>query len=482
MTDNLEGPAVYQRSLVRDQDVEPLGDAVVTVLEKVGAIYQSDEILNALQAAGARVGASGQVARFPREMTTDFLKGLRSESSGKQEADGGHRPFRAPGLGWFFHQLSPYIYDAESREMRLGNRKDYIELIKLCDVLHPDRGVGHCLLLSDVPAFYEPLEVTLLQFEYARKPTGAYVQDVGQIDILNEMAEISGVEDLTWLANVGFSSPLRLGKDVADRYIAKIRRDNGSNLYTMTISGAGLPVTVAGCMTAGAAEFMANWMAARALNPDVRLTGGSWIATMDMRASSEHSYTAPDAMVRNFALREFMRRWTGIAISAGGGEYCPAKVPGPYASLEKAYAAMTVAAFTGSHPGIGSGHLDGGLAVSPVQLLLDREMAESLRHLEGPIDASDDAIGLDAILEVGHASQGNHMGTDHTYRHFRSGLWLPKLLERGGWAGAETEEEVVRRAQEKVNDLVASYRKPDVDEDLLASLRQVVDRARRSRS
>ena len=477
-----KGNVVFEASLLQDADVEPLGDAVLTVLEEVGALYQNDDILDALREAGARVNAVQQVARFPREMTADFLAGLRAESAGKQESDDGHRAFRAPGLGWFFHQLSPYVYDAEKHERRLGNRKDYIELIKLCDVLHPERGVGHCLLLSDVPAFYEPLEVTLLQFEYASKPTGAYVQDVGQIDLLNEMAEISGVEDLTWLANVGFSSPLRLGKDIADRFVAKIRRDNTANLYVMTVSGAGLPVTVAGSTTVGAAEFMANWMAARALNPNVRLSGGSWIATIDMRASSEHSYSAPDAMMRNFALGEFMRRWTGISIGAGGGEYCPAKVPGAYAAMEKAHAAMAVAAFTGSHPGSGSGHLDGGLAISPVQLLLDREMADSLKHLEGPIDAGEEAIGLDGILEVGHASQGNYMGTDHTYRHFRSSLWLPELLERGGWVGAETEEQVVSRAQAKVNDLVASYRKPEVDEDLLARLRQVVERARRSRS
>jgi trimethylamine:corrinoid methyltransferase-like protein len=146
--------------------------------------------------------------------------------------------------------------------------------------------------------------------------------------------------------------------------------------------------------------------------------------------SGGFSYSAPDAMVRNFALREFMRRWTGATIGVGGGEYCAAKAPGLYAALEKAYSAMTVAAFTGSHPGVGSGHLDGGLAISGLQLLLDREMASALEYLEGPIDASDEAIGLDTILGVGHAAESNYIATDHTLRHFRSVLWLPQLLER----------------------------------------------------
>ena len=468
---------MFERSLLREEAVEPLGEAVLTVLEKVGALYQSREILDALEASGARVDRSREVAAFPREMVREFLGGLREEARGTGQDDG-HGKFTAPAPGWFFHQLSQYVYDCRKGERRLGNRKDYIDLIRFCDALHPEHGVGHCLLLADVPAPVEPIEATLLQFEYAHRPRGAYVQDVRQIDYLVEMEDISGVKGLPWLANVGFSSPLRLGRDIAERFVYKVKRGGSANLYVMTVSGAGLPVTVAGCTVVGAAEFLANWMAGRALNPAVQISGGTWIATMDMRAG-EQSYSAPDAMVRNVTLREFMRRWTGVSIGVGGGEYCPAKTPGVYAALEKAYSAMTVAAFTGQHPGVGSGHLDGGLVISPEQLLLDREMAAALSHLEGPIDASEDAIGLADILAVGHASGGNYMGTEHTVRHFRSALWLPELMARPGWCGPETEAEAVNRARQKVRDLIASYRKPDVDEGKLIALRRVMEKARK---
>ncbi len=140
---------------------------------------------------------------------------------------------------------------------------------------------------------------------------------------------------------------------------------------------------------------------------------------------------------------------------------------------------MTVAAYTGLHPGVGSGHLDGGLVISPVQLLLDREMAAALRHLEGPIHVDEDAIGLEDILAIGHASDGNYMGSEHTLRHFRSALWLPELMERPGWNGLETEERVLVKARQRVNELIAAYEKPEVDQDRLAKLRQVVEKARK---
>jgi len=467
---------MFQSGLLTDLDVEHLGEAVLTVLARVGALYQNREILRALKTAGAQVDCSREVVTFPVEMTREFLEGLRGEAAQTQGEE--PREFRAPKPACMFHQLSQYVYDYERQERRLGNREDYIRLTKFCDVLHPEDGAGHCLLLSDVPAPIEPLEATLLQFEYAHRPRGAYVQDVRQIDYLVEIEEISGVEDLHWLANVSFSSPLRLGREVAARFAYKVKRGGPANLYVMTVCGAGAPVTVAGCIVIVAAEFMANWMAARALNPDVPLSAATWIATIDM-GGGEVSYSAVDAMIRNLGVWEFVRRWTGLNIEVGGGEYCPTKTPGLYAALEKAYSAMTVAAFTGHHPGVGEGHLDGGLTISPVQLLLDREMAKTLGHLEGPIEVSKETVCLEAILEVWHASSMNYMEIEHTLQHFRSALWLPELMARTGWDGPESEDQALDRAQRRVNELVAAHQKPEVDEDKLAKMRAVVDRARK---
>lgn len=466
---------MFEGTLFGDRDVEELADAVLVVLERVGALYQNDQILKALETAGAKVDYAAQVATFPRGMVEGFVEQLRREHAADE---GAPRPFSPPGQSALFHQLCQYYYDAAKRERRIGNRDDYVTLLKLGHALHPDQGVGQCLLLSDVPAEIEPLAATLLQFEYVGRPRGAYVQDVRQIDYLAEIEQIAGVEDLIWLANVGFSSPLRFGRNVADRFVQTMKLGRPISTYVMTLSGAGTPVTVAGCTVIASAELLALWMAGRALNPDAPVRAGVWLATMDMR-SGQASYHGPDAMIRNFAASEFLHRWTGVAIGVGSGEYGPAKTPGLYASLEKAYRAMAVAAFTGSHPSVGSGHLDGGLTMSPVQLLLDREMSAALAHMKTPVEVSADAIGLDTILEVGHAEETNYLETNHTLEHFRSALWLPELLSRLGWEGPESEAQAIERGQARVDELVASYEKPDFDEGKLAAMREVVERARK---
>lgn len=466
-------------SILDGEGVDRLADAVLTVLDEMGMVCRNREMLQALEAYGARVDLDGQRATFPRKLVREFAEaGRRLAGIPADSTPGG---FQAPALPWVFHPLAVYYLDGATGERRAGNKADFVTMTRLGDTLHPEHGVGHSLLLSDVPAAVEPLEAALLLFEHAHRPRGVYVQDVRQIPYLQEMEDIAGVDDAYWhwLANVSFSTPLRLGEDIADRFVYMVKSGHyPAQVYNFAVSGVNMPVTVAGSVVLAAAELIALWLAARALNPDVSLEGGlAHIASADMR-TGEISYWAFDAAMRSLATCEFLRRWTGVAVSPGGGEYNPSKVPGTYVALEKAYRAMIVAAFTGSHPTVGIGHVDAGLSLSPVQLLLDREMSASLRLLERPL-VDVDSIGLETILGVGHGEQSTFLETEHTLRHFRHCLWQPELMDRRGWCGMEGEEKVLQRAQARVEVHLAHYEKPRFDPDKLERMRRVVERARR---
>jgi trimethylamine:corrinoid methyltransferase-like protein len=57
--------------------------------------------------------------------------------------------------------------------------------------------------------------------------------------------------------------------------------------------------------------------------------------------------------------------------------------------------------------------------------------------------------------------------------------WFPKFIERSGWNGFEKEEDILRKMQRKVNELIEEYKKPDVNKGKLAEMRKVVQRAKR---
>jgi trimethylamine:corrinoid methyltransferase-like protein len=202
-----------------------------------------------------------------------------------------------------------------------------------------------------------------------------------------------------------------------------------------------------------------------------------WSATLDMH-SGETSYSAPDALYYGFVCCEFVRHWTGYSLPVGGGDYCAAREPGMYAAMEKAWKAMTIAAFQGRHPSVGEGMLECGRTLCPVQLMVERDLALGHRHFAGKPAVTADRLDLDGIVAVDLGFSQNHLTAAHTLAHFRE-LWCPSLIARSGWTGAAGDRELLDKAQAQVDDLLAAYRKPAGREDQLARLRVVVERARR---
>ena len=487
-----------ERGVLNKADVPRLADAVMEVLERVGVLCQNDEILAALADAGAQVDRQRQLVRFPRALVERYADEWRREAqagqgrepelfsqfgraqsederSAAQQAHSGW--FKPAALPVFGTQVAQFVYDDETGERRPGNCRDFIRLIQLADVLHPEMPAGHSLLLEDVPPLLEPLEAALLLAEYAHRPGPAFAWNVRQIDYLSEMGEMLGIPDWFDWGAICFAHPLRFDKDVADKLVQRVRSGEPTGLTSMAIAGVSAPVTVAGFVVVAAAEFIATWIAARTINPAVPLGGSMWGGAVDMRTGAV-SYCSPDAMVRAFATVEFLEHWCGTRVAVGGGEYCDAREPGWYATLEKAYKAMTIAAFTGQYPMLGQGMLECGKTISAAQLLIERDWAAGTNLLGAPIEVTPETIALDAILEVGIGLEHNHLETEHTLRHFRRTLWAPALFDRSGWNGPASDEALLSRARARVEELLASYRKPDVDPDVLAHMRQVVERAR----
>lgn len=466
---------MFQRSMLTDSDVAQLAEAAMDVLECVGILCQSEALRHALVAWGAVAEAGGQTVRFPRQLVDAFAESLRKEGqASRAEAPSS---FVAPPLPVLETLVAQFYRDDRTGERRPGNREDFVTLTKLGEALHGDEGVGHSLLLTDVPPLLEPLEAAMLLAEYASKPGPAFAWNVRQVDYLIEMGDILGIPDwFTWGASC-FAHPLRFDRDVADRFVRSVRSGAAAGLTGMQVSGHSTPVTAAGFVAVSAAEFVATWIAARALNPDVALRGSMWGGSLDMRTGAV-SYSSPDGMLRAFAASEFLRRWCAVDVPVGGGEYCDAKAPGRYAALEKAYKAMTIAAFTGRHPPVGQGMLESGRTVSPVQLLLDRELGKAVQILGQPIEVTPETLAMDTIFDVGMALETNYLPSDHTLHNFRSNTWLPDLVDRSGWKGAESDQALVEKALCKVQELIASYRKPDVDPRKLVRMREVVERAR----
>ena len=87
---------MFQRSLLKDSDVEPLAQGVYETLEKVGVLCQNAELLKALAGWGAEVDATAERARFPRTLVRAQVEAFHKEAA--PGVDIGHRRYEAPPL------------------------------------------------------------------------------------------------------------------------------------------------------------------------------------------------------------------------------------------------------------------------------------------------------------------------------------------------------------------------------------------------
>jgi len=463
-------------NLPHDADIEQMGERVFDVLENVGAMFQSEEMLRALEAVGAKVDYGAEIARFPRKLQAEFAESAR-RGRGEAKARGRDARFEGAPLANLETQVAQYVYDFDREERRPGSRADLIEMTKLGDALHGEAGVGHSVLVRDVPPILEPLAAALVLAEYARKPGAVFAWDVRQAEYLIEMGEIIGAADWMTLGAVCIAHPLRFDRVVADRYLQMLKWGHTAGLTAMPVAGLSTPITVEGFIVVASAELLASWIAGRAVNPEVSLGGSMWAGTPDMR-TGHVSFSNFDAMFYAIAVVQFLEKWCGVTVVVGGGEYSDAKRPGMYAALEKAHKAMTIAAFTGHHPAIGQGMLDCGKVLSDVQLVLERDMGLGLNQFARPIEPSEENVALSTIEDVRIGLGANYLQSEHTALNFRRSLWLPELLDRTGWDGFEKEAQVLARARQKSRSLIEGYVKPEGREEKLAAMRAVVERAK----
>lgn len=482
--------------ILKDSDVEMLASAVLEVLEKQGFHCKNDEMLTAYEQAGARVDYDNHIAQFPAKVIETFIDQTRKEEKSswidqlnpedKQIVYSGYHPyapdikFRACESSYMFHNLSTNYYDDVTGQSRPGNKKDFIDLIKIGDGLHPKKGMGHALNLQDMPSEIEPLETAMALLEYSQNPRGVYVHDIRQIPYLEEIENIFGIKDpyWHWMANICPNSPLKIDEVVAERFVYMVK----SGIYpvklaAMPVAGVNVPVSVAGMTVIIAAEFIALWLAARLIQiKKIPLTGLPVLGTMDIK-TGQVSFSGFDVAIRRFTVCEFIRKWVDVQLAPGPGEWSPTKVPGLYCTLEKAYFAMTAAAFTGHHPDIGVGHIDGGLGISPLQFLLDRDFSDSLRQLEFD-SVKKEELCLEGIYNVGFGFGKNFMEDDYTLDNFRAHLWIPEIFSRNGWS-PEIDKKVCGDGMRKIEQLRSAYVKPADREDKLIKAREIVEKAKK---
>jgi len=454
-------------SLLTDDLIERIIDEAYQLLLKPGIKVQNEEARKLLADAGAQVDKETFVAHIPAQIAKAALNTVPRKFQlydyhGNPAVEyGGDTVHFDPGSSGIS------VLDADTLEQKTAETPDLIRLLKVAEQIPQYDAQSTAVVCHDVPKEIHDLYRLYLVLLHSTKPivTGAFTNKTVQhmIDMLAIMS--GGLENLQAKPRAIFdvcpSPPLIWSNFGSGNLIALARAGVPAEIVSMPLAGAAAPVTLIGAVTQHAAECLAGitiHQLARAGSPVV---WGGAPTIFDMRKGGTPFGAVETAMIDSSYAQvgKFLDLPTHAYMGATDSKRLDMQ-----AGLESGITAM-IGALSGINMISGSGMLDSLLCHSAEKLVTDAEgVAMAQRMLQGmKIHTETLATGF---YEGVNFKGGDFLKQKITLQLFQKEQNMPSaVIDRNsmrGWKEGGSLD-MFERAKVRVNQLLESYRRPELD-------------------
>jgi trimethylamine--corrinoid protein Co-methyltransferase len=323
-----------------------------------------------------------------------------------------------------------------------------------------------------------------LVLRYARKPvvTGAFAIETWAImkDLL--VAAVGSEEALAAKPIAVFdvcpSPPLLWSEITCQNMIDCARAGIPAELVSMPLTGATGPATLVGSVVQHAAECLSGITIHQLAQAGSPIVWGGSPAAFDMRTGTTPMGAIGTMMIDCAYVQ--VGKHLGLPTHAYMG-MSDAKIVDAQAGFESGIGNI-MAALAGVNMISGAGMMDFESCFSLEKLVIDNELIGMARRLVRGIDVSEDPLATDIVRQVGHA--GNFLATKHTRQWFKRELFIPSpVIDRDYRQVWETKgsKDIVQRAHERVEQLVAAYQPKPLPKEVEAELTAITLRAAQER-
>lgn len=454
------------------------------ILENVGLDFLEGEALALWEEAGARVDYKNQhvwfdrgqvmelVAKAPAEFTLHARNPAHSLHIG-----GDHINFATVGA-------APYYSDLENGR-RPGTLDDYrrmVKLAQLCGPLHIVEGLF--VEPQDIPVPLRHLEKGLALLTLSDKvyTTAAHGREAATDYVQMAAIVFGGLDTIgqhpVLASNVNANSPLRFDEQMLGALIVYARHGQPTIITPFILAGAMSPVTMAAAIAQQNAEALAGIALTQLVNPGCPVIYGGFTTNIDMQNGSP-AFGTPEGALALLGGAQLARHY-GLPYRGSGG-LNNSKIPDAQAAYETQ---MTLWPAVLAHANIilhSAGWLEAGLVCSLEKFILDVEGLAMMHHFLAGLVIDEETLALDSIAEVGPG--GHHFGTSHTINHYRNAFYKPIVSDRRGYDNwmDDGAADAYQRAYQVAQKLLASYKRPPINEALEEELKEYVKNKKRER-
>ena len=253
--------------------------------------------------------------------------------------------------------------------------------------------------------------------------------------------------------------PLRFPDDEIERLLLYGEYNLPVKVPLVPMVGANAPYTLAGALTQTHAEALGSLVLLQTLCPGIPTWYYVLLHSTEMRTGATH-YLSPEVMLVSSALIQLARH---CAIPSTASPYSATDCQAHQIMFERG-AALTMYALSGATEIGGAGIVEGGLAMSPLALVIDDELAAYTGRLREGFEIDPGTLAVEAINRVGH--QGDFMSDPHTLKYLRrEKRFQPMLFDwRPHALWSSDGHTILERARDKMNNILENHEIPPLEE------------------
>ena len=415
--------------LLTPEQIKSIHTATLELLETVGVDVHHDEARQMLADAGCRLKADHRV-RIPNWLVEAAIQSAPSRITIYDRL--GNEAMRLEGRRVHYGLGTDLIktYDLETGELRQSRLKDVAAAARISDALQHIDFIGSYALPGDSPPNLMYVDSFKTELENSIKPifyTAAGIEDITYINAM-AAAAVGGEATLREKPiHIHYAEPLSpLTHSFGAVQKLFFCADHGIpvNYTPGMMSGASVPVTLAGAITVGNAEALSGLVMHQLRAKGTPIVSGFGMSTMDMRTST-CVYGCPEYRLALSACAD-LYHYYGLPMWGTAG-VSDANCLDQQAGLEWGISIM-VDAMHGANLVHDIGYLGQGLIGHPGGLVMCDEIISYVKRFVRGFDLDDAHIGLDVIREVGPG--GEFLSTEQTMEMYKTEHWLPDQCNR----------------------------------------------------
>jgi len=445
-------------ALLTPGQVEQIHSASLEILETVGLLVRYEKARQIYARHGCLVDSETHVVRFPRSVVEEFRAFFPPTFTFRGRDPKYDRTLPRDSPVVVTASSAPNIIDPITGKERRSTSADIARIAHLVQELPGIDVFSVSTLADDAPLEHFTLSRLYPALKYCLKPVRINSKDLEDSEMILRLGYLIADSEAAYREHPFIThhfcpvvSPLTM--DYASTEMLIYFCEQQLPVYPTIVPNAGLtsPMSLAGTLAQGNAEFLAAACLMQMVHPGTPLIYATLPTVADMRSGAYASGGIECGMLHMACAQ--MARFYNLP-SGGYVGLTNAKLNDAQAGYETG-TSSTAGVLAGMDMLNMSGLLDALKVFDFGKAVIDDEIALMLKRIKQGFDFGDAELGLDVIAQVGPG--GSFMVHPHTIKRMKTTALLPKLADRNARENWESKGslDTHTRAMQRVREILA---------------------------